>query len=146
MAYAQGTSVTEDRSRAQIERDLMKYGASHFGYSRTPNEANIFFTMDSLPFQLSVDLPKLEDFRLTGAGNERSESGQKTELEKEVRRRWRSLAAVIKGILVAVDDGIFSLEQAMMGFIVDPSGRSLYEAAKPTLEKQREQHLLEQKD
>lgn len=46
--YAEQTSVRADRSRAEIERTLQRYGASSFAYGWQGNEATIMFDKDGM--------------------------------------------------------------------------------------------------
>ena len=59
--YARGTSVTQDRSRAQIERDLMRFGAHEFGYINRPGDGVIFFKYKGVSVQMSVPTPESEE-------------------------------------------------------------------------------------
>ena len=135
--YARGTSVTEDRSRAQIERDLMRFGAEEFGYLSRPGEATIFFKYRQISVQLSVPLPDREDheFTRTPTGKARAQEAALREWSQETRRRWRSLCAVIKALLVGVDDGVLSFEQAFLPFIMWGDGRTTSQHLLPTIEK-----------
>ena len=134
MSYASNTSVSEDRSRAEIERMLMKYGAEEFGYMTRRDEGIICFVYRGIQARLSVPLPDRDDPKFT-----RTPTGRKTrsgtqafnEWQKEVRRRWRALCLVIKALLVGVDDGVLSFEQAFMPFIVWGNNRTTSEMLLP---------------
>lgn len=43
--YAAKTDVPSDRSRSQIEKALIRYGATHFGYASEPTRSMIQFEM-----------------------------------------------------------------------------------------------------
>ena len=121
MRYAAHTRVSEDRSRIQIERMVLKYGAEEFGTLIKKNEALVGFKYKNIRVEMAVPLPDKNDkrFSMTPAGrNRRSQTQAFAEWDKEVRRRWRSLCLVIKALLVGVDDGVLTFEQAFMPYIV----------------------------
>ncbi len=137
MSYATKTQVSEDRSRTEIERILMRYGADEFGYMNRRSEALIVFVYKSIKVQMTVPLPARDDpkFTTTPTGRPvRSETQRFNAWNMEVRRRWRSLCLVIKALLVGVDDGVLSFEQAFMPYMVlGDDGLTLYQKALPKL-------------
>lgn len=140
MSYATNTSVTEDRSRAEIEKLLMRFGADTFGYSTSRTEAMIHFTHQGFDYAFHLPLPDRKDSKFTrtpGRNTKRSEQAAFVEWSKEVRRKWRSLALVVKAMLVGVTDGVLAFEEAFMPYIIMEGGGSLYHAMLPSLEKRR---------
>jgi len=134
MRYASATSVSEDRSRMEIETLLMRYGADEFGYVTRAGEAVIGFVYRGIRVQMSVPLPDRDDakFTATPTGRRtRSTTQAFNEWQKEVRRRWRSLCLVIKALLVGVDDGVLTFEQAFMPYIVWGNGLTTSEMLLP---------------
>jgi len=134
MPYANKTQVSEDRSRAEIERQLRRFGADAFGYYSNGNEAKIAFEYRRIHCQMSVPLPDRNDPVFTHtpiSGKRRSQSQAMADWEREVRRRWRSLCLVVKALLVGVQDGVLSFEQAFMPYIVMADGATIYQHALP---------------
>lgn len=120
-AYASDTKVSEDRSRAEIERMLMRYGADEFGYMSRKTEAMIQFVYRKITVRMRVPMPDRDDTQFTQTPNTerpRTDAQAFAAWQKEVRRRWRSLCLVIKALLVGVDDGVLEFEQAFMPYIV----------------------------
>jgi len=125
MRYASNTNVSEGRSRAEIERLLMRYGAEEFGYVTRSGEAMIGFVYRELRVQMAMPLPSRSEKRFThtpGRGGLRTPDAAITEWQKEVRRRWRSLCLVVKALLVGIDDGVLTFEQAFMPWVVWGNG------------------------
>lgn len=120
--YAANTTVPVDRSRSEIERSLMRFGASGFGYGWEGSQEQIGFTYRGKQVRLTLPMPSPSGFRT------------ETAREKERRRRWRSLAMVIKALLVGVDDDIISFEEAFLSYFVMPDGVTLGEKLVPRLE------------
>lgn len=120
--YAQDTKVPVERSRGEIERNLIRFGASGFGYGWTASgREQVGFTYENKQVRILVPSPSKEDYRSEDA------------FQKERRRRWRSLGMIVKAKLVAVDDGITTFEHEFLSYFVMPNGMTIGEAVIPRL-------------
>ena len=134
--YAANTQVGTDRSRAEIERTLQRYGATSFMYGWQNTSAMIAFEMEGRRVKFILPLPdrNADEFRLTpGRRHERSDSQALAEWEKACRQRWRALALVIKAKLEAVETGITEFEEEFLAHIVLPNGQTVGEYALPEI-------------
>jgi hypothetical protein len=111
-AYAATTTVPVDRSRTEIERILVRYGATQFAYGWAGDKAMIAFVMRDRQIRFLVPMPDPSDRDITHSANERrrTPSVAKTAYDQTVRARWRSLALVIKAKLEAVNSDIVTFE------------------------------------
>lgn len=118
--YASRTSVSQDRSRSEIERLLMRFGADEFGYLARRDKAVIGFAYKGGRFEMAMALPARDEpqFTETHTGRVRAEPAAIRDWEQEVRRRWRSLCLVIKAMLVGVEDGVLDFEEAFMPYLI----------------------------
>lgn len=134
--YAEGTEVSSDRSRAEIERTLTRYGATSFSYGWQQDMAAIQFEKAGRRIRFVLPLPdrEAEEFRLTPTGRERTEPAAAKEYEQAVRQRWRALALVIKAKLEAVAAGIVTFEDEFLAHTVLPSGRTVADDIAPAVE------------
>jgi hypothetical protein len=134
--YAESTQVPSDRSRAEIERTLRKYGASAFAYGWQGHSASVMFEMAGRRIVFRLPLPDAdsEEFTLTPTGRERSASAAGEAYEQAVRQRWRALALVIKAKLEAVEAGISSVEDEFLAHVALPSGGTVGEWMRPRLD------------
>lgn len=130
--YAQQTTVTPDRSRQEIERTLARYGANQFMYGWAGKGATVGFRMHDRLVRLVVRHPSQEDVPRTPTG--RAKRNQDKALDVESRRRWRSLALVVKAKLEAVDAGISTFEAEFLAHILLPDGKTVGEWASPQLD------------
>ena len=124
--YAANTEVSSDRSRAEIERTLERYGADQFFYGWQDGAATIGFRMHDRRVQFVLPLPdrNSDEFRLTPAKRySRSETDQARAYEQAVRQKWRALNLVVKAKLEAVESGITSFEEEFLAHIVLPGGQ-----------------------
>ena len=132
--YAQNTKVPAERSRAEIEGILKRYGATKFmsGYDET--QAVIVFEAYERRVRFILPLPDFEDARFTPKGKKRTYIQTEAAHEQEIRRRWRSLAAAIKSKLDAVETGITTFEEEFMPHIVLPNGQTVAEYMLPQID------------
>ena len=134
--YAENTQVPSDRSRAEIETTLRRYGASAFGYGWDENAAAVMFRLNGRQIRFRLPMPDPGERRFThteGRGLVRSASAQEAEYEKAVRQSWRALALVIKAKLEAVAAGITTAEEEFLAHTVLPNGSTVGEWALPQI-------------
>lgn len=119
MTYAARTKVQPDKSRAEIEKILMRYGAGGFGYMTQGDRAMVIFEADHRRIRMVVDL--------------RAAHGYKNEAQREqaVRQRWRALTLVVKAKLEAVASGVATFEQEFLPYILLPNGSTVGEQVLP---------------
>lgn len=130
MAFAETTSVPVEKSKAEIERLLAKYGASRFMAGWDPDRAVIGFEMRGRGIRMSLPLPKRDDpaFKKGRYGWDTApDSTQQKRFEQEQRRRWRALLLVIKAKLEAVESGIVTFDDEWLAHFVMPGGRTVGE-------------------
>lgn len=123
--YAANTDVTSERSRAEIEKTLARYGADQFFYGWQTGAATIGFRMHDRRVQFILPLPDREadEFRLTPSRKWlRSDKEAETAYEQAVKQKWRALALVVKAKLEAVESGITTFEEEFLAHIVLPDG------------------------
>lgn len=137
--YAANTEVTQEKSRAEIETTLRRYGADAFSYGWEENRAVIAFRANDRHVKFEIAMPDRRDplFCQYYQGKvlyERSESASYERWEKASRQRWRALALVVKAKLEAVDCGISEFESEFLANIVLPDGSTVAQQIKPHIE------------
>lgn len=145
--YARDTAVPAERSRAEIENTLRRYGASQFlsGWDDESCSAWLGFSAHGRMVRFVLPLPRREETRFTkfqrrGSGG-RMKTLDRTPIEAEraweqaVRQSWRALCLVVKAKLEAVDTKITTFEQEFLAHIMLPNGTTFGEWARPALEK-----------
>lgn len=132
--YAASTDVSSDRSRAEIERTLTRYGADQFAYMTSRERAVIAFVANDRQVRFELALPDRADPEFTHhSRGARTSSAAEAAYEQAVRQRWRALALVVKAKLEAVDAGIVSFEQEFMAHMVLPGGATVFETMAPAV-------------
>ncbi len=134
--YAKDTTVSSEKSRAEIESLLRRYGAGQFLSGWDTQKAVVGFSMAGRQVKFVLPLPNFDsdEFRFTPArGNERSQKQHEAAYEQAVKQRWRALALVIKAKLEAVESEITTFEDEFLSHIVMPNGLTLGESVKPQI-------------
>lgn len=141
MRYAADTKVSSEKSKAEIEATLRRYGADQFGSLWQEGKAAIQFRINSKMVRFILPLPDSKADEFTKGGCIRSSwhnddpkhhshsRGCFRELppdqaaarwEQACRQRWRALALAIKAKMEAVECGITSFEEEFMAHLVVP--------------------------
>lgn len=135
--YAENTSVPSDKSRAEIDRTLSRYGATGFMYGWSDKNAVIAFEMKGRRVKFILPLPDKNSKEFTETprrGYLRTPEQIETVYEQAVRQRWRALALVIKAKLEAVEAGITEFEEEFLAHIVLPNGSTIGQFMIPQIE------------
>lgn len=137
--YAQNTEVTPEKSRAEIERTLGRYGASSFMYGWEDTKAVVGFKIEGRHIRFILDMPDRNDPTFTEyqrgySTYKRTESEAYSRWEKACRQKWRALALVVKAKLEAVDAGITTVEEEFMAHIVLPNNQTVGQFMAPQIQ------------
>lgn len=137
MSFAEGTSVPIERSKAEIETMLTRYGADQFVSGWAEQEARIQFRANGRYVRFVLPIPQRNEARFTQhpryASKTRTAADASKACEQELRRLWRALALVVKAKLEAVESGIVGFEDEFMAHIVMPDGKTVAEHARPMI-------------
>jgi hypothetical protein len=137
--YAATTSVPADKSRMEIERTLIRYGADQFMYGWEEGGAFLAFRAKARHVRFVLPMPDRNEKRFThfrhGSGGlrPRTASSAEAQYEQAIRQRWRALALVIKAKLEAVAAGITCFEDEFLAHTVLPDGRRVSQWLQPQL-------------
>jgi hypothetical protein len=119
--YAQGTSVTVEKSQQEIASMLRKYGASDFAAGWSDGRPYVIFKADELMFRLEVPEPDWEQFKTTETGRRRKLDQIESKTESERMRRWRILVLLVKAKLESVAIGNTTMFEEFLSDVVLPS-------------------------
>ncbi len=123
--FAIETNVPVEKSKAEIETLVKRYGATEFTSGWKQESSMIGFRLKELFVRFELPLPNRADKRFSRtdgkSGRKLTPSAGDRKYEQEVRQRGRALTLVVKAKLEAVDVGISTIEQEFLAFIVLPS-------------------------
>jgi len=88
--YAEGTTVSPEKSQADIQALLRKRGATEYAVGWKSQGAVLGFSLDGFRVRLELPFPQAEDVHI-GPRQDPAEF-----LEREWKRRWRGLYLIIK--------------------------------------------------
>lgn len=133
--YAKGTSVSADRSEAEIKRVLRNYDEKvKVAVYSDDGQAGIMFQMRGRTIRIKLTMPGDDTFAKTAKGRPRSKTARQAEREKAVRQRWRALLLVTKAKLEAIESGISTFDDEWLAFFVLPDDTTVGEKLRPQLE------------
>lgn len=135
MAYAEKTSVSVAKTKADIEELVQKYGADQFISGFKDNIAIVGFSLADRQVRFVLPLPDKAEFLYTpGRGQRRTDDAARAAWEQACRSKWRALYLVIKAKLEAVDAGISTIEREFLADIVLPDGQTAGDWMHPQIE------------
>ena len=134
--YAETTSVPVERSKAEIERILQKYGADQFMSGWDSERAYLAFESHGRQIKFELPMPNQADesFAKTETGKKRTKTQQTKAWEQACRSRWRALALVIKAKLEAVETGITTFEDEFLAHTMLPNGSLVRDWMQPQID------------
>jgi hypothetical protein len=138
MTYAQGTSVSVERTKGEIEGLLSKAGADAFASATQIGKAMIQFRLQGRVIRFMLPLPdrNADKFKrrkkYSYMVNNSEEQAYKL-WEQACREKWRALFLSIKAKLYSIETGIESFDSAFMAQVVMPNGKTMEELAVPMI-------------
>lgn len=133
MRYAKDTEVSADRTRAEIEKTLIRYGATSFLYGSETAGAVIMFEFQKRQVRFLLKLASRDSFYQSPTGRSRTQSSAEAAYDKAVRQKWRALLLIIKGRLEGIESDIESFERAFMSYIMLPNGQTVADWLQPQI-------------
>lgn len=137
MAYAEKTSVSVAKTKADIEELIQKAGAGQFISGYRKDVAMIGFSLENRQIRFMLPLPDKQDkqFWYTPERRNRRTGDQAyAAWEQACRSRWRALYLIIKAKLEAVESGVSTIEREFLYDVVLPDGKTVGEWMAPQLE------------
>lgn len=116
MTYAKGTTVSIERSNAEVQKMLRRNGAAsvmigeEFG-----RRAFVAFQLNGRNVKLDIPMPGCcEDYRLTDTGRERNDDLTEKAFLQACRERWRAMVLLLKAKLEAIALGHSTVEREFL--------------------------------
>lgn len=137
MAYAEKTTVSVSKTKADIEELIQKAGADQFVSGFKDNMAVIGFTIANRQIRFILPLPDKQEQQFWYTPERRSKRTEQqayTAWEQACKSKWRALYLIIKAKLEAVESGISTIEREFFYDIVLPDGKTVGEYMAPQIE------------
>jgi hypothetical protein len=100
--FAAKTEGSAEKSRMEIERTLIRYGADQFGYGWQEGGAMLRFRAKKRQVAFVLPMPDRNEKRFThyrhssGSWQMRKAHAADAQYEQAIRQRWRALTLIIK--------------------------------------------------
>ena len=138
MPFAERTTVSVEKTRAQIESLVRKAGASEFSSGYTAGEAGFSFVLKARRVSFSVPRPSKDDKKICARALALSRNRYAAPdgprlakaIEEEERRLWRCLLLAMKAKLEIVASGIATFDEEFLSHIVTDNGMTILERIK----------------
>src|SRR5258708_2375284 len=121
--YAEGTTVSVDRTQGEIRQLLLRAGATHYAVGEAPEKAMVQFALGGRHYRFEVIRPSIDDVQ--GFYSRTPTNGWNWAVDAEWRRRWRARLLWIKAQIEFAEGEPGALEEAMLAHLVLPDGRTL---------------------
>jgi hypothetical protein len=134
--FAEGTEVSAERSRAELETLLQKHGAKEFAVYTSEPRTVFMYKLRGVMVRHVVEYPEakpyLKDPR--ASWKQRPAEQVKKLQEAEWRRRWRALVLVCKAKLEIIESGGSTFEREFMADMVLGDGRTVAQVLIPQMQ------------
>lgn len=147
MTYAKGTTVSVEKSQAELSKLLTRHGAKSCAVGRTDGFAIAYFELAARQVRLRVPLPTEALFiqawtaearaqrkaAWAAAGMKepdrlpRSTAQQRTWIEAAERQRWRALILLTKAKLEAIELGLSTVGREFLADLMLPGWVTVHE-------------------
>lgn len=134
--YAEGTTVSESKSKVELDELLRKWRASNVAVGGSEHEAIAYFAIAGWHVKFRMAMPTEADavkHTPKRRGYYATTAQKATWLEQERRRRWRALVLTIKAKLVGVENAVESFEQAFLAHLCLEGGVTVGDTITPQL-------------
>jgi hypothetical protein len=126
--YAEGTTVSVEKSRVEVEKILSRYGATQRGVMLAESMAQIAFVVEGAKYRIDVPLPHRDPDKPPPGWHAweeaRRERYRESHHEQACRERWRAIVLMLKAKLEVISLGLSTVEREFMADMVLPNGRT----------------------
>jgi hypothetical protein len=133
MIYRPYTSISIERSCAEIKKTLQRIGADQFIYSRQGNFEVIEFHARGWQVKFCLPLPSRADFIYTAAKHRRRRMQVVSSWEQACKIAWREFVLIFKAKIRAIENGVTEFEDEFLAQIELPSGHQVGQWIRPQI-------------
>jgi hypothetical protein len=137
-AYAKGTSVSVERSKAELDTLLGKHGAAQRAimHDEPAGFAAVVFVLRGRKYKIEVPMPTPAAVTPKAAAEPRGWSGWdearraqwvRLQWEQACRERWRGLVLLVKAKLEIVRMGVSTFEREFLADLMLPDGHTAHQ-------------------
>lgn len=132
--FAEGTEVSVEKSRDELERLVNRHGATGFVYGREGGVWTIVWRMQGRHIRYRVATPSTAEMEYSPGGRWRPERERQRAVDAEVRRRWRALLLIVKAKLELVASGDADFDDEFLAQTLLPDNSTVGEWISPQID------------
>jgi hypothetical protein len=149
--FAATTSVAVEKSKAELERLLVKHGAAQYGTAHDDLNgfAVVYFALGGRHIRLQIPIPKFDAWPDPKLPYQKKKTPQmwlrwgeatrmqwvREQWEQACRQRWRCMLLIVRAKLELIGMQLSTVEREFLADITLPDGRSVGEWLRPGIEK-----------
>lgn len=127
--YAASTSTSLAQTREAMEKLLRQHGGTAFAYYTESDRAGVAFQIAGRHVRILLDYAPLETFYTAYGGTARTDKQANEQRAQHERSQWRALLLLVKSKLVAVSQGITTVEREFFSDTVLSNDQTVFEYA-----------------
>jgi hypothetical protein len=125
--YARTTSVSVDRTVAEVKDMLRLAGADRILLDERDERADLMFMVQNVPYRLSVRRRPVSAFTMSPAKRRRTMAQAERYCQQEHRARWRAVALQVKAGLVGLALEVGTFHELFAGYMLMAGGQTVTE-------------------
>lgn len=125
LRYAKTTTVSVERSKAEVEKTLKRYGIKEFFFGSSPKGDGFGFKHDGNVYKINMPHPNPDDFSTD------------KQFEQACRQRWRIMLLSMKADLEKIEIGLISFDDQFLYAKALPDGSTVSDFMKLPENKRR---------
>lgn len=134
-SYAESTAVPVAKSKAEIDKLLVAFGATDRLIGEMRGYIVVAFVAFDRQVRMLAPLPIEDEVRLTPSGKARATTERQNALAQAERARYRQLMLAIKAKFVAIEAGVTTFESEFgWHFVIDGQQQTIGEFLAPRIE------------
>jgi hypothetical protein len=123
--YAATTRVPVDRSRAEVQRVLRRYGATRIAEAWAPGAAAVQFEIGGLVARIEVPMPTSIQIAADLRRKRPTDAALRRAVTQAERQRWRAFVLLLKAKLESVALGVVTFEREFMPHLMLENGTTV---------------------
>jgi hypothetical protein len=135
--FAEGTEVSAEKSRSELEALLDKHSATEFALYKEKDQTTLLYRLGQRMVRQVVSFPEArlyerKDPKVSWSARRKPEEIKRMQ-DAEWRRRWRALLLITKAKLELIASGESTVDREFLADTLLPNGQTVAEAMLPRI-------------
>jgi len=132
--FAATTEVPVAKTRVEIERLLIRHGATSTAFMNSSDRAMIMFEAHGRRIMIELPLPRRDQQQFThshGGRHRRAPEAALAAWEQACRQSWRALRLILLAKFEAIAGNVATFEDEFLPYTMLPDGRTVSDHVRP---------------